>query len=763
MAHYASIETKLTADKRELDAVLKAAANAGQSWAKTMEEAGRKADQASKTFYEREADRINKLRRDQRAQQAEALKAATYRSNLMADVAENNRANQQAVLLAARHAPLMREIAANNAANLAARLPKLPPPLPDNTPAMPTFGEALANANLAGGNLPGNAFTKLSNAAAQAASRTKTKVGELARSAATGVASMAKSAVRPIAGLVADTFGSMGRMTALGLGLGAVASPFLAFGGAMSAASGFEDAQTQFTTLLKSADAAKARVSELQKFADFTPFDLAGTVQASRVLEVLTKGAMSTGKGLTLVGDVASGTGLQFEESAMWVGRLFDALNNNRPAGEALMRLQEVGAIAGDARGEIEDLVKRGLGPQAWQKAEQALGRFSGGMARLSQTFTGRMSTLGDAITGIFRAFGLPVMEALKPIISAATALANQLQEPAKRFGETIAKGMGAMAAHIKDGTLWSWLFSKVKEVWANGISASIANLDTVANAFAKSFIPAVKTVLSVAVKGALVLVGAYFTRYLPFLTKLIAGAGLIFVSAILKGIKPMVDTLGNMLYDFATWLPWNKAPKRNPFTTSSITEEWTNKLDKSGRAMIFGALGLEDPDAPKSKAPAVGGKYATGGGFGGVPWVVSDGVPSQAKASLANTAATAAVITKATETILKTNSVSGAVGQRLSREGLSGVATPGRTVLKGADRMTSNTSWKDGIGEYFVGNEGGRRVMRVKGAGPGDMQPKTAPTPAADAAKEGNDLLEGIYKLLGGEFKSTLKEAIAG
>ena len=67
----------------------------------------------------------------------------------------------------------------------------------------------------------------------------------------------------------------------------------------------------QFAVLLGDASKAKNRIDELMQFSLKTPFTLPQITRASRILEVLTNGALSTGKALKMVGDAAASAGTQ--------------------------------------------------------------------------------------------------------------------------------------------------------------------------------------------------------------------------------------------------------------------------------------------------------------------------------------------------------------------------------------------------------------------------------------------------------------------
>jgi len=171
-----------------------------------------------------------------------------------------------------------------------------------------------------------------------------------------------------------------------------------------------EKVETQFKTLLGSAQAAQERYGELAKFAASTPFELNSVANASKILQTLTNGFLATGEGLRSVGDAAAIAGVKFDELAVTVGRAYSGLQSNRAIGESLARLQELGLISGKARTKIEELQKASKGQEAWKVLQENLDKTKGGMEALSETLEGRTSTLVDNIgllaAGILEATG---------------------------------------------------------------------------------------------------------------------------------------------------------------------------------------------------------------------------------------------------------------------------------------------------------------------------------------------------------------------
>jgi hypothetical protein len=222
------------------------------------------------------------------------------------------------------------------------------------------------------------------------------------------------------------------------------------FGSAISAAAQMETLETAFIPLLGSADAAQKRIADLSKFAAETPFELPEVAKASRTLETLTQGALATSEGLRLVGDVASGTNTPFEEMSTTIGRLYDGLQSGRPVGDVMQRLQELGAISGDTRSEIEALSASGKNVEAWAIAEEALGRFSGSMKLQSSTWGGLLSTFSDNVTQALAKFGEPIIDSLKPYLSATIVLVEGLAGKAAELGKQFSEKFIASSSAAK-------------------------------------------------------------------------------------------------------------------------------------------------------------------------------------------------------------------------------------------------------------------------------------------------------------------------
>lgn len=241
----------------------------------------------------------------------------------------------------------------------------------------------------------------------------------------------------------------------------------------MSEAADRETMETAFIPILGSARAARERMAELADFAAHTPFQLPGIAAASKILESLTNGALSTGNGLRLVGDAASACNVPIDEMAVTIGRLYSGLEGGRPAGEAMMRLQELGAISPAVRSRLEDLQTAGKkGADVWQVAAAELSKYSGGMELQSKTWHGKISTLGDAWAEVRAQFGKPINDALKPLLDDNINLVGKLASTAKTIGDAIGYGLRFGIEAWKQGEVASLIGNSLKLGFGEGVNS---------------------------------------------------------------------------------------------------------------------------------------------------------------------------------------------------------------------------------------------------------------------------------------------------
>lgn len=198
--------------------------------------------------------------------------------------------------------------------------------------------------------------------------------------------------------------------------------------------------RSAFKVLLGSEDAAQKRVDELTAFAGQTPYKREEIYEASRVLQVFTGDALSTGVELKRIGDIAAGTKQPFGDVALWVGRLYDALKSGRPVGEMTSRLQEMGAINGEARAGIEALADSNMDiAKTWPIVTQAFGKFDGLMEEMSGNLQNLLLGTKSFFTqNIFKRWGLGIESVLSPALKKFKAWRNENKELLGILGQSV-------------------------------------------------------------------------------------------------------------------------------------------------------------------------------------------------------------------------------------------------------------------------------------------------------------------------------------
>lgn len=178
-----------------------------------------------------------------------------------------------------------------------------------------------------------------------------------------------------------------------------------------------QNLESSFEVLLGSKKKAQKRIDDLTTFAGSTPFTRDEIYQASRTLQVFTGNALSTGKGLKMVGDVAAGTNSEFSDVALWVGRVYDGMKNHQTIGEATAALQEMGAISGQDRTKLEALAASNKKiSQTWPQAMKAFQKYDGLMEKQSDNLGNLMLGVKSFVTNnVFKKLGKGLGDGISP------------------------------------------------------------------------------------------------------------------------------------------------------------------------------------------------------------------------------------------------------------------------------------------------------------------------------------------------------------
>ena len=187
----------------------------------------------------------------------------------------------------------------------------------------------------------------------------------------------------------------------------------------------------QFKVLLGNGDKAKAVLSDLNKFADVTPFEPDQVIKAGRALLAVGTSTEKLMPSLKAIGDVAAGSGKDFNEL---VNIFAKNKSSNLIQGEDLNQLVEAGipimdefakrfGITGENAGsKIRDMASKGKIQfkdleAAFENMSKEGGKYANMMDALSQTTGGKWSTFQGYIKAVEKQFGEFLLLAGKPII----------------------------------------------------------------------------------------------------------------------------------------------------------------------------------------------------------------------------------------------------------------------------------------------------------------------------------------------------------
>jgi tape measure domain-containing protein len=215
-----------------------------------------------------------------------------------------------------------------------------------------------------------------------------------------------------------------------------------------------EEASAAFKVLLGSADLAKAKLSELEEFANNTPFDLPGVSKAAKTLLAFGVDANDLMPTLKMLGDVSLGNSQYFQQLALVFGQVQAA---GKLTGQDLLQMVNVGfnpleyisKRTGQSMSELRSEMEKGaittdMVRQAFVDATAEGGRFNGAMDEYAQTFAGRWSTAMDALGKLSGEIIKPMYEFIKTnLLPAITDFMTQLTADIKQgnwntFLETI-------------------------------------------------------------------------------------------------------------------------------------------------------------------------------------------------------------------------------------------------------------------------------------------------------------------------------------
>lgn len=209
------------------------------------------------------------------------------------------------------------------------------------------------------------------------------------------------------------------------------------------------------------AEEANQKMADLAAFGAATPFELPQVVEASKVLQGFGLNSKQAAEDfgfsgdeiLTIAGDVAAGTGTDFAEMALNIGKF-----SKGATGESIARFMELGVLTRDELAKLGvEFSKSGELVSPLPEATEAMltvmkEKYGGMMDAQSKTFNGMMSNIQDWVAGTLRTIGQPIFELLRGKLEKVVAyLASPgVQAAVEGFAQNIADGLGAVIGFVE-------------------------------------------------------------------------------------------------------------------------------------------------------------------------------------------------------------------------------------------------------------------------------------------------------------------------
>ena len=240
-----------------------------------------------------------------------------------------------------------------------------------------------------------------------------------------------------------------------------------------------EDTRLAFRTMLGSMADGDAMMAKLDRFSNSTPYSGDQVNQAAKTLLAFGVAAGDVENTLRKVGDVAAGSGKDFNELSAIYGKVFakgvmdtEAMNQMVEAGIPIVKT--LGAMFGKSGQEIYAMAEKGeitaaAVDRAFAQMSGSGGVFSGMMQKQSETVSG----MWGAITGQIAYAASNIGEALLPMLK---VVLGYFQSWADKIAEMSA-----------DGSLIRW-FGKIAVSGVTAVGELIKWSVTLANHFAAAF-----------------------------------------------------------------------------------------------------------------------------------------------------------------------------------------------------------------------------------------------------------------------------------
>lgn len=237
----------------------------------------------------------------------------------------------------------------------------------------------------------------------------------------------------------------------------------------------FQQTEMAFKTMLQSEEKADALMKQIIRTAAITPFGVEDVTEGAKQLLAFNVAAEDVNKTLIGLGDVAAGMGMNLKDLVMLYGTtiakgkmdtmdLYQFLNRGIPIADELAKV--MGLDLNNAIGEVQKQIKAGkvtsdIFIQAMQSMTAEGSKFGGLMEAQSETITGQISNIEDAIEQKFNELG----KSQEGVINIGLEVVSTLVENWETVGKVLMTVVAAYGAY-KAAVIAMIAISKAQVAW---------------------------------------------------------------------------------------------------------------------------------------------------------------------------------------------------------------------------------------------------------------------------------------------------------
>jgi len=217
------------------------------------------------------------------------------------------------------------------------------------------------------------------------------------------------------------------------IGAGIVASQFAKLGIEL------EQTEKSFEVFLGSIDKAKNLLSELNEFANFTPFNNDEIIQSSKTLLAFGISQEEVIKNLQVLGDISAGTGQKLNDLSYIFGQVATAgrltsQDLNQLVGRGVPLIQALSKTLNISESEVKKFVEKGAVDfktfqQALSSLTQEGGLFFNMMKEQSETTGGKISTLSGTFNDLLSKLSYLLIQGLQPFLDILIPITQYLND----------------------------------------------------------------------------------------------------------------------------------------------------------------------------------------------------------------------------------------------------------------------------------------------------------------------------------------------